>query len=227
MEAIILAGGFGTRLSHIVKDVPKPMAPVNGEPFLKYIFDYLLQFKTEHVVLALGYKADTIMNYFGSAYKGIQITNSLEGMPLGTGGAIKKAMGLCRGTDIFVLNGDTYFDVDLYKMNAFHKSKKSRLTVAVKPMDNFDRYGTVFIENDKIIRFEEKKPTRQGRINGGTYLVRREIFDSIPSTTFSFEKEMLENKDTGLYAYISDGYFIDIGIPDDYARAQKEFEKIF
>jgi D-glycero-alpha-D-manno-heptose 1-phosphate guanylyltransferase len=223
MEAIILAGGFGTRLSHIVFDVPKPMAPVNGRPFLEYIFDYLLQNKVKHVVLAIGYKGEVIQNHFGDSYQGIEITYSKEDKPLGTGGAIKKAFNCCKDRDVFVINGDTYFNVDLIGMMDFHKSKNSMLTVAVKLMNNFDRYGSVVINNDKILKFEEKKKTLEGKINGGIYLVNRSILNSILETSFSFEKRVLEDAGYDIFAYNSDGYFIDIGVPEDYEKAQKDF----
>lgn len=222
MEAIVLAGGFGTRLSHILKDIPKPMAPVNGDPFLSYIFEYLLKFKVTHVVLAVGYKAQAIQNYFQVNCKGISITYSTEDTPLGTGGAIKKAMEYCSQEDVFVLNGDTYFDVDLARMKEFHERKGSLLTIAVKPMTNFERYGTVVIKDDKIVRFEEKKPALAGRINGGIYLMKKEVMESAGQGAFSFEKDLLEKTKTELYAFESDGYFIDIGVPEDYNRAQKE-----
>jgi len=179
MEAIILAGGFGTRLSNILFDVPKPMAPVNGKPFLKYVFDYLLKNGITHAILALGYKAEVIQKYFGDKYKGISITYSIEDFPLGTGGAIKKALSCCNEDDVFVLNGDTYFDVNLKEMKLFHDNKKSNLTIAVKAMRDFDRYGTVVIEDHMIKRFEEKKPTDQGKINGGIYLIKKTIFDLV------------------------------------------------
>lgn len=226
MEAIVLAGGFGTRLSHIVSDVPKPMAPVCGKPFLNYIFDYLLKNGIKHIVLAVGYKSEIIQNHFGDRYKGISITYSIEDSPLDTGGAIKKALNNCNEENIFIVNGDTYFDVDLKKMEAFHYNKNSKLSISVKSMSNFERYGAVIIEGDLIRKFEEKKPTLEGKINGGIYLVNRQIISSIDKESFSFEKVILESGVFDIYAIESDGYFIDIGVPEDYYRAQENFEKI-
>jgi len=223
MEAIILAGGFGTRLKHVVLDVPKPMAPFNGKPFLKYLFDYLLKNGVTHIILAAGYKAEVIQKYFGDNYKGIGITYSVEDKPLGTGGAIKKALEFCNEDDVFILNGDTYFDVDLNEMKEFHAYKDSKLTVAIKPMSHFDRYGVVVIENYMIKKFDEKKPTVHGKINGGTYLIKKTIFNSVDEDSFSFEKGILESGVVDIYAFESEGYFIDIGVPEDYYRAQKDF----
>lgn len=218
MEAIILAGGFGTRLKHVVSDVPKPMAPINDKPFLEYIFEDLNKKGVTHVVLAVGYMKEKIEEYFKNQYKNIEISYSEENSPLGTGGAIKKAVSKCREEDIFIINGDTFYDVDLEKMKKFHIENKSSLTIAVKEMENFDRYGSLVIKNNKIIKFEEKKPMLKGKINGGIYLIKKNIFQGIEQESFSFEKEILENEKIEKYAYESNGYFIDIGIPEDYYK---------
>lgn len=225
MEAIVLAGGFGTRLSHIVSDVPKPMATVCGQPFLKYIFEYLSQNGVNHIILAVGYKSEIIQEHFCDNYNGISITYSLEDTPLGTGGAIKKALECCKENDVFIINGDTYFDVDLKKMKAFHSEKDSNLSIAVKSMSNFERYGVVVIEDNKIKKFEEKKPTLKGKINGGVYLINGKIMSAVNENSFSFEKVILESGLVDIYAFESNGYFIDIGVPEDYYRAQIDFEK--
>ena len=227
MEAIILAGGFGTRLSHIVSDVPKPMALVCEQPFLKYIFDYLFQNGVNHIILAVGYKADIIQQYFGDNYNGISITYSLEDIPLGTGGAIKKALECCKEDNVFIINGDTYFDVDLNKIKAFHSEKDSNLSIAVKSMRNFERYGVVVIQDNKIKKFEEKKLTLEGKINGGVYLINSKIMSAVNKKSFSFESEILESGLVDIYALESDGYFIDIGVPEDYYRAQIDFKKMW
>lgn len=224
MEAIILAGGFGTRLSHIVSDVPKPMAPLKGYPFLKYIMDYLLEKEFNHIILAVGYKAQIIQDYFGNNYQGINISYSIEDNPLGTGGAIKKALNFCLEENVFIINGDTYFNVDLEKMNTFHSKNNSSLTVAIKSMDNFERYGAVIVEENLIKKFEEKKATIKGKINGGVYLMKKAVLDITNEKAFSFEKIILESKVVDIYAFEDDGYFIDIGVPEDYYKAQKDFE---
>lgn len=226
MEAIVLAGGFGTRLSHIVSDVPKPMAPVCRQPFLKYIFDYLSKSGVKHIILAVGYKSEIIQEYFGDSYNEISITYSFENTPLGTGGAIKKALECCKEDNVFIINGDTYFDLDLKGMNALHIEKNSSLTIAVKPMSKFERYGAVVIEDDIIKKFEEKKPTLEGKINGGIYLINSKIMSLTHEKSFSFEKVILESGLVEIYAFESNGYFIDIGVPEDYYKAQIDFEKM-
>jgi D-glycero-alpha-D-manno-heptose 1-phosphate guanylyltransferase len=228
-EAIILAGGLGTRLRKVVKDIPKPMADINGKPFLEYLLYYLKQHKIEKVILAVSYKWKVIKNYFGTNFEGIKIIYSVEDTPLGTGGAIKKASTFCNSEDLLILNGDTYFDVNLGKFYKLHKEKKSRLSIALKEMKNFSRYGTVKIDdNNRIIGFLEKKFRKKGLINGGIYLINKSFLQimELPSH-FSFEKDFLEKfyKTFPFYGFLFDNYFIDIGIPEDYERAKRDFEK--
>lgn len=226
-EAIVLAGGMGTRLRAVVSDVPKPMAPVNGRPFLAYVLDDLVAQGIERVILAVGYKREVILEYFGIEYNGMELLYSVEEEPLGTGGAIKQAFDLVVGETAFVLNGDTYFKVNFADLDAFHADKNADMTLALKPMNDFDRYGTVVInEEDKILGFEEKKHREEGLINGGVYLFGKDIWVGPElAEKFSFETEILE----GLYTtrtfcgMVSDTYFIDIGIPTDYERSQHDF----
>lgn len=227
MEAIILAGGFGTRLSHIVKGVPKPMAPVANRAFLEYILDYLKDNGITKVVLATGYKSSIIENHFGNSYNGIKILYSVEDTPLFTGGAIKKALSMCDNNEVFIINGDTYFDVNLNKMKDFHNSNNANITVATKLMYNFDRYGTVTLSNDRIIQFKEKGYNQKGLINGGIYLVNKNVLVTVEQSKFSFEQDIMEKKisELSIYSFISDGYFIDIGVEQDYYVAQKHFAK--
>lgn len=222
MEAIILAGGFGTRLSTVVSDVPKPMAPINGRPFLEYLLDDLNEKGINRVILAVGYKKEIIKSYFKEKYKNIDIIYSDEDVPLGTGGAIKKALTLVEDENIFIINGDTFFDVNLKEIYQFHKKNNSELTLAIKEMEKFDRYGSLILEGDKIIKFEEKKYVDKGYINGGIYLINKELLNEEEKESFSFEKDILENENLKIekYGYKSKGYFIDIGIPEDYYKFQ-------
>lgn len=225
MEAIVLAGGFGTRLSHVVSDVPKPMAPVCGRPFLRFILDDLQKKGVETVVLAVGYKREVIQNFFGESYRGMKLLYSVEDTPLYTGGAIKKALTMCREKQVFIVNGDTYFDVDLRDM----AKSDARLVVAIKKLRKFDRYGTVFISKGGYINgFREKQPCIEGYINGGIYYVDRSLLEEQVATVFSFEKEILEKvyREIPVAAYPSEGYFIDIGIPEDYYKAQTVFKNL-
>jgi D-glycero-alpha-D-manno-heptose 1-phosphate guanylyltransferase len=226
MEAIVLAGGFGRRLSHIITDVPKPMADINGKPFLEYIFEYLSKQGITRVVVTVSYKKEFIMDYFKNEYQDIKITYSVGDTPLGTGGDMKKALKICNDEKVFVLNGDTYFDVNLDLMKKYHLDKNADITIASKLMSNFKRYGTLNLDrNGKILSFVEKQPTKTGYINGGIYIVKKEALISIDQEVFSFEKDFMENETFNLNAYanISNGYFIDIGLPEDYYKAQEDF----
>ncbi len=225
MDAVVLAGGFGTRLAHIVSDVPKPMAPVCGKPFLEYVLEYLKRNGIDRVILAVGYKEDVIRSYFGSSFSNMDILYSSEDKPLFTGGAIRKALSLAEEGPVFILNGDTYFDVDLKAMLDFHLEKNASLTIAARKMTDFDRYGTIETENGRITAFLEKRPTGEGEINGGVYLMDKHLLDFADHEAFSFEKDVMEAKvgTLPMYAFASDGYFIDIGIPEDYYRAGKDF----
>jgi len=224
MEAIILAGGFGTRLKSVVKDVPKPMAPIKDKPFLKYIFDYLIYNNVSKVILAVGYKWETIEEYFGDRYKNLEIVYSIESEPLGTGGAIKQALSICSTEYVFIINGDTYFDVDLNAMRQLHLNSKADLTIATKLMHNFERYGKVMVENDRIIGFQEKEFNTEGLINGGIYLCKKDGLEYINMEKFSFEKDFMEKETSNkrIVSYESNGYFIDIGIPEDYKKFEEE-----
>ena len=228
MESIVLAGGFGTRLASVVSDVPKPMAPVGGIPFLQYVMDYLVKQKVMHVVMAVSYKKEVIMNYFGQEYKGAHIDYSIETIPLGTGGAIKKALSLCHENRVFVLNGDSFLNVDLAALRRRAEKTDSDATIALKVMKNFDRYGTVAIDaQGNVISFQEKTACREGLINAGIYDLKREILQDY-SEKFSMEQECFSRlvEKQKINSMICEGYFVDIGIPEDYARIQKERDEL-
>ncbi len=223
MQAIILAGGFGTRLQSVVSDVPKPMAPINGKPFLEYMLDELNIYGFTKAVLAVGYKKECIMDYFQNKYKNIDIVYSIEDEPLGTGGCVKQAMKFIDDDFVFVLNGDTMFKIDFNKMSQINK-----LSIACKRMFNFDRYGKVNIENGIIQSFSEKMHVDDGYINGGIYYLPKNIFDKFDlEKKFSMEKDFFEKymSNLNINAFLSEDYFIDIGIPEDYEKAQTDFKR--
>ena len=223
--AIILAGGLGTRLKSVINDLPKPMAMINGKPFLHYLFVYLTRQRVKKAVLSVGYKAVVIEAYFGDKYLDVEIVYSHEQEPLGTGGAIKKAFEQVADY-AFVLNGDTFFDIDLNALQQFHEASNADISLALKPMKNFERYGTAQMKEERIISFEEKKFCPEGLINGGVYFLNKNLLADIFAQKFSFEKEVLETKTatTKICGKMFDSYFIDIGMPEDYQRAQQEFK---
>lgn len=230
-EAVILAGGFGTRLSHVVSNVPKPMAPVYGKPFLCYLMDRLAEADVKRVVLATGYKHEVIESYFGASYRSVEVIYSREDTPLFTGGAILKASEALASEDFVVLNGDTLFDIDFQGLYSFHRASDAVLTVALRAVDDTSRYGAVTCEENRITAFREKDESHgAGVINGGIYAINRRWLTSLGmSEKFSFEKELLQPL-AGKEAFCGisfNSYFIDIGVPEDYYRAQQEFASLF
>lgn len=225
-EAIVLAGGFGTRLAHVVPDVCKPMAPVAGEPFLRRVLDQLDAAGFARVVIADGYRREQIEGYFMGTYRGLEVDYSPEDSPLLTGGAVKKALSACTRPEVFVLNGDTWLDVDFGAMEDMLATRpRAKCCIAAKGMGNFDRYGTLDVAPDGHIRaFREKTPCAEGLINGGTYLIRREALEAEPDV-FSLESDWFARvvADGVLVACEAEGGFIDIGVPEDYERAQTMF----
>ncbi len=225
-EAVILAGGFGTRLAHVVPDVCKPMAPIAGEPFLRRVLDQLDAAGFARVVIADGYRREQIENYFMGTYRGLEIDYSPEDTPLLTGGAVRKALAMCTQPEVFVLNGDTWLDVDFEAMEMTLLSNPGiQCVIAAKRMRDFDRYGTMDVVSGGTIRaFREKAPCVDGLINGGTYLIRRGALDTEPNV-FSLENDWFSRvvTDGVLAAVTADGGFIDIGVPEDYSRSQLLF----
>ena len=223
MQAIILAGGFGTRLQKVVSDVPKPMAPIGKKPFLEYMLDELNNQGFNKAVLAVGYKKECIIEYFGYKYKNLDLVYSVEDEPLGTGGCVKQAIEFIDDEFVFVLNGDTMFKIDFNKM----KELKT-LSIACKRMYEFDRYGEVHIEEGIIKSFNEKKHVKEGYINGGIYYMPKDIFTKYNlEKKFSMEKDFFEKymSSLNIRAFLSEDYFIDIGIPEDYEKAQFDLKK--
>lgn len=229
MDIIILAGGLGTRLRSVVSDVPKVMAPVNNKPFLEYILEYINKFDFENVILAVGYKSEIIENYFEDKYKKLHLIYSKETEPLGTGGAIKKAMSYSKEENIFVINGDIIAKIDYNKFFENIKDNSLKNVIAIKEMTKFSRYGIVEIDEKGIVKkFKEKQYTEKGYINVGAYILNKKNFTNIPEEKFSIEKDYFEKivdkKTISTYKY--DGIFLDIGIPEDYEKSKTYINKL-
>ncbi len=221
MQAIVLAGGLGTRLRSVVQDLPKPMAPINGKPFLAFVLEYLKKQGITEIILSVSYKYELIQKYFKDEFDGVEIHYNIEKELLGTGGAIKDALKLVKN-EAYVLNGDTLFDIDLKKLIL----SSSKICIALKQMQNFDRYGTVNVDEQGLVTsFEEKVFKKQGLINGGIYLLKKDIFNKFDlEKKFSFEEFLQENyKSLKIQTQIFDDYFIDIGIPEDYYNFTSQF----
>lgn len=222
IEAVILAGGMGTRLHEVVPDLPKPMAPVNGKPFLWYLLKWLTEYPVSKIILSTGYKHESIISYFGNSFEGIPVKYTIEKEPLGTGGGLVFAAGKASGSDFIVINGDTYFPIDLNRLCSFHTGHSAFITVALKKMKDFSRYGTIEYTDGKILQFHEKKFCHDGFINGGIYVMNRNMLMSrhLPGI-FSLEKDVLEKSSgtSDLFGMAFNEPFLDIGIPEEYRRA--------
>lgn len=227
MKAIILAGGFGTRLKSVVSDVPKPLADINGKPFLKYLLESLEKYNLDAYIISIGYMGEKIIEALGDNHKGVAIKYVKEDTPLGTGGAIKFATDNYVEDDenVVILNGDTFLAVPIDEMVSHADGVKSNLMLAAKFMENCYRYGTISFEEDIIKEFNDAGDDSSGWINGGVYLLKPRIFNEYDfGEKFSFEKDILINyaRNSHLFMHRTEKYFIDIGIPEDYERAHNE-----
>jgi D-glycero-alpha-D-manno-heptose 1-phosphate guanylyltransferase len=225
-EAIILAGGLGTRLRSAVPELPKCMAPILAKPFIGYLLDYLIQQGIERFIFSLGYKHQVIEQYLDTQYGHLNRMYSVEEEPLGTGGAIRLAATHAKTENVLVVNGDTFFRCDIPSLAQFHHTHDADCSLCLKPMKAFDRYGVVAVDEDqRVTQFHEKQFYEQGLINGGVYALKVGSFlkQHLPAK-FSFEKDYLESKqqDKRIYGMVQDAYFIDIGIPADFEKAQTE-----
>ncbi|MBP1745697.1 MAG: nucleotidyltransferase [Deltaproteobacteria bacterium] len=226
-KVIILAGGLGTRLRETLGTLPKPLAPVGSKPFLEYLLKFISDQGFRDVIISLGYGSDAIREYFGDgSSRGLRIAYTLEKELLGTAGAVKLSELVIGSDDFFVMNGDTYFEVDLKQMLRFHESRDAVATIALAYKEDTGRYGNIIIDKDnEIVSFSEKAGEgRAGYINGGIYIFRKEVLEYIPANKVcSLEEEIIPFLvGKGLYGFPVKGYFIDIGIPEDYEKAKRE-----
>lgn len=223
MKAIILAGGFGTRLQTVLVNAPKPMAPVSGKPFLAYLIDYLAQQGVREVILSVHYLREQIQTFFKSEYAGVAIRYAVEETPLGTGGAMALSLKDVKPDEpVFVLNGDTFVKLDYQAMYAQHVAQRAALTIALRSVADCARYGKVISKDGVISDFREKGEAGAGWINAGVYLLQPDVFArfNLPAK-FSFETDFLQPNLASLKprSFAANDYFVDIGIPEDYASA--------
>ena len=236
MEAVILAGGLGTRLRSVVSDVPKPMAPINGRPFLEFLLDFWIRNGVVRFVLAVGYRHEIILNHFGFSYRGVPVDYSVEETPLGTGGGILLSLDQIRSAEpILLVNGDTFFDMDVHGLFAFHRERRPDLTMVLRTMDEAGRFGTVSLDKegrlDGFFRPGEGSPPYL--INGGIYMVNpeflgreRNLWDG--HTPISLEGDLFPEwikSEKSLLGFQGMGDFIDIGIPEEYRRCHELFDR--
>lgn len=231
MDAVLLVGGKGTRLQPVVASTPKPLAAVGGQSFLELLLRQLVAQGIRRVVMCSGYMADQIEEKFGDGGGwGVRIEYSREEEPLGTGGAVKLAERFLQNTDSFlVMNGDSFLAADFNELGRFHGEHKGMASIAVVQVENAGRYGTVLVgSNGRVTGFVEKTGVQTpGIINAGVYVFSKTIFDFIPEGPSSLEREVFPRiLEQGIYAAQQEGMFIDIGTPEDYARAQAMCERL-
>jgi D-glycero-alpha-D-manno-heptose 1-phosphate guanylyltransferase len=225
MKAIVLCGGLGTRLGLLTKDMPKPLLMVAGKPFIAHVLDRLTQAGISGFVLAAGFHWAKLRDFIGENWNGVPVQYSVESEALGTGGAIKNALGSLDIQDSLIVNGDTLFDIDIPKFIHFAIGTQALACIALRKVEDCARYGRVTVDTtSRIMSFGEKGHQGAGLINGGVYFLRSTALDSIPLTTFSFESAFLQDKHSSepIFGMPFDDYFIDIGIPADFHRAQTE-----
>ena len=211
---IILAGGFGTRLSSVLNGLPKPMADINGTPFLELLIQNLIKNGYSNFILSLHYKADLIINYFKN--KNYNLTYVVEPKPLGTGGAVSYIIDkFCLENFVYIVNGDSWMDFGYSKFK-----NENRNTISLVEIDNISRYGTVETnKNDCIVKFLEKEnKLEKGVINSGFYKLDSTIFKNHNTGSFSIESELFPSLvvERSLFGKLLKTTFTDIGIPKDY-----------
>jgi D-glycero-alpha-D-manno-heptose 1-phosphate guanylyltransferase len=231
VQAIVLAGGFGTRLRARISDVPKPMAPIAGRPFLAYLLDRLAAAGCTRVVLATGYLHEVVEAHFGTAYRGMAVGYSQETTPLGTGGAVLRALHGLPGSDeepALVMNGDTWLNQALSAFVAWARERNPADSVLLRRVDDVSRFGSVALDGERIVRFGEKSGSGPGLINAGIYWLSRASFDRYRyPESFSLENDHFQAhlSELDLRGTVTEAPFIDIGVPEDYDRAQIEIPR--
>jgi len=226
IDTVILAGGLGTRLRETVPDRPKVMAEIKGRPFLTYVLDQLNAADLKKVVVSTGYMAQYLENALGSAYKNLRILYSREEKPLGTGGALRLAKGHLNKEFVLVINGDSYFELDIPSFFETHLVKKAIISIILVAINDNKRFGSVDVDGEgRIINFAEKNgESGSGLISAGIYMMNRSVLEDIPTIIpCSLEYDFFPNRTGyGMYGYECDGRFIDIGTPESFSIA-KEF----
>ena len=225
MKAVVLCGGLGTRLGELTRDTPKPMIQVGGRPFLAHVLDQLITADVDEIIIAVSFQWQKVLAEIGESWGGVKVRYSIELEPLGTGGAIKQAMRSAGVREALVVNGDTLLKIDVKILILFARQKQADIAIALKFMADCARFGKVSVdESGRVLAFEEKGPGGSGLINSGVYYVKAAVFNSIDSDSFSFENAVLAKhcSSMSMFGLPTDAYFIDMGVPEDLARARLE-----
>mgnify|MGYP006184418017 FL=1 len=230
MEAIVLAGGLGKRLRSAVPNLPKPMAPINGKPFLEYLFDYWLQQGIKRFILSVGYKSEVIREQFGTKYKDADLNYAIEKEPLGTGGGLLLSIRQLKSKEPFLLlNGDTFFAVNLENLFKHHNDCNSDITLSLVKTPNNKRYSAILLNKYGLINSIERRieSSKEDLSNGGVYIMEKNLFEKCKLTSkkkCSLEDHLIPDllkQKRRVAGFVSSAKFIDIGVPSDYNRAEK------
>jgi len=229
-EAVVLCGGLGTRLRTVVSEVPKPMAPVSGRPFLEYLLEYLRQQDIQRVVLSVGYKREVIVDHFGRQWNGVEVDYVVEEQPLGTGGGARLGLAKAQSDAVYLMNGDSFLSDRLGPL-AEALDANTPLAMAVRREEDTARYGVCEFGDDlKIKGFASGQLGQPGFINAGVYALRRDLLETLPlPEAFSFENDFLAKSAAalGCRAVPCHGGFIDIGVPESFMLAQTYVPNLF
>jgi NDP-sugar pyrophosphorylase family protein len=224
VPAVLLVGGLGTRLRPVLAGTPKPLAPMGDRAFLELLIRQLESQGIRRVVMCTGFLSEQIQRHFGDGGRwGVTIQYSREEHPLGTGGALKYAAPyLLDAIEFLVMNGDSFLEIDLNQLIAFHRQHGAMATIAVRKVDNAGQYGTVTMDGDCVSGFREKAGIRvSGLVNAGVYVFDHTLLDALPDGASSLERDVFPRiLESGVYGLEQSGVFIDIGTPEDYARAR-------
>jgi len=225
IDSAILTGGLGTRLRPVVPDRPKPLAEVKDRPFVVHLLGQLGKFSIPQTVLCTGYRGEMVESCLGKSYRNLTLTYSHEPVALGTAGALRLALPLFNTQQVLVLNGDSYCEIDLAQLISSHMEGKALITIAVTAVADTGRYGTVLLDDrGHIVSFREKgEKTGAGLINAGIYVLDRSIIRNIPERKqLSLERDIFPQYiGHSIRGFLTEGFFIDIGNPRDYERAQE------
>ncbi len=230
MQAVLLAGGLGTRLKSVVSDRPKPMALIEGKPFMEYVIHELSRHGITEIIFAVGYKGSMVEEYFGDGRKfGVTVSYAYEEELLGTAGAIKNAGRFITEDYFYVLNADTFYQIDYGRLLRIRQEKALDMALVLRQVPDVSRYGKAVLTDGLLTAFNEKtEEPGPGTINGGIYLLSRKLLEEIPAGKVSLENEMIPrwlSEGRRLGGFVNDGYFIDIGIPEAYFQFQEDVRK--
>ena len=225
MKGIVLCGGLGARLGDLTRDTPKPLITVAGRPFLAHVLDQLVVAPIDEIVMAVSFQWQKVRAAIGDSWCGVEVSYSIEQQPLGTGGAIKQAMWQAGITEALVGNGDTLLKMDAGVLLRFAHEHRADIAIALKATEDTVRFGKVNIDvSGRVVAFDERGQHGTGLINSGVYYVRDSALASITAQAFSFENDVLalHHGELAIYGMPTDAYFIDMGVPEDLARARVE-----